>query len=218
MKAVGAVLCWGIALVSAAAQTTPPQSQDPLVVQGRIAMVLRQSSNLFEAGQYDAALERLGSLGGESAQDPTVLNLRGAILTKLGQFDEARRIFILALEADPNSIPAAFNLGELDFIQSDYTAALAVFQSLLNRDPRNELFRLKAVACELKSGNESGAQRIALGLIPAGQTPAWYYAQALFAQSKGQPAEAKKFIKSAHAIYGENVCKLFDESLTPFNL
>lgn len=218
MKAVGAALCWGIAVVSAAAQSPLPPSQDPLVVQGRITMVIRQSSNLFDAGQYEAALERLGALGGDLAQDPAVLNLRGAILTKLGQYDEARRIFNLALEADPNSMPAAFNLGELDFIQGDYPAAQAVFQSLLNRDPRNELLRLKVIACETLSGNVDGAQRVAAALIPAGQTPAWYYAQALFAQNQGQTAEAKKFIKSAHAIYGESVCRLFDESITPFNL
>lgn len=188
------------------------------MVQGRIAMVIRQSSNLFDAGQYAAALERLGSLSGASAKDPAALNLRGAILTKLGKFDEARQIFNLALEADPNSFPAAFNLGELDFIQSDYPAAQAVFQSLLNRDPRNELLRLKVVACELLVGNETGGQRVAVALIPAGQTPAWYYAQAMMAQKQGQLGAAKKYIASARAIYGEDACKLFDESIAPFNL
>lgn len=218
MKAVGAALCWGIAVVSAAAQSALPQTQDPLVLQGRIAMVIRQSSNLYEAGQYDAALERLSALGGEAAQDPAALNLRGAILTKLGQFDEAQRIFGLVLESDPDSLPAAFNLGELQSIKGDYSGALAAFQALLNRDPRNELLRLKVVACELLVGNESEARRVAAALIPAGQTPAWYYAQAMIAQKQEQPGEAKKFIASARAIYGDDACKLFDESIAPFNL
>lgn len=219
MKAVGAALCWGIAVVSAAAQSsTLPPSQDPIVVQGRIAMVIRQSTNLFDAGQYDAALKRLDALSGSLAKDPVALNLRGAILTKLGKFEEARRIFHEALAADPNSLPAAFNLGELDFMQNDYPAARAVFQSLLNRDPRNELLRLKLVACELLLGNETGAQGAASALIPAGQTPAWYYAQAMMAQKKGQPGAAKKYIASARAIYGADTCKLFDESIAPFDL
>jgi Flp pilus assembly protein TadD len=218
MKTIVAV--WGCLAVATSALSQPVAvpSQDQLVMQGRLAMVVRQSSNLYDAGQYEAALDRLGSLSGEEAQDPSVLNLRGAILTRLGQFDEAQRIFELVLDAEPNSLPAAFNLGELQIIQGDYREALSMFQSLLNRDPRNELLRLKVIACELLTGNEAGAQREASALIPAGQTPAWYYAQALLAQKQGRDGEVKKFLNSAHAIYGKDVCKLFDESITPFNL
>ena len=181
-------------------------------------MVIRQSSYLYDAGQYEAALERLGALGGAAAQDPTALNLRGAILTRLGQFDEARRIFRSALEVEPQSFPSAFNLGEIEFIQGNYSGALTAFKSLLDRDPRNELLRLKVIACELLVGDENAAQRTSAALIPAGQTPAWYYAQALFAQKKGDTSQAKKFVTTAKSIYGEDNCKLFDESITPANL
>lgn len=189
-------------------------SDDPLLLQRRLAMVLRQSTKHYEAGEYQAALDRLGAFQGPLAQDLSVLNLRGAILTKLGNYTEARQIFESILATDPNYFPAAFNLGEVQFIAGDYPGALRTFQQIRRRDPRNELVRFKILLGHLLLGEQTEAERIAAGLIPAGSTPAWYYAQAMLARKAGDEARAAKHLAVARSIYEDSGCKLFDESLS----
>lgn len=176
-------------------------------------MVLRQSTKHYEAGEYQVALDRLGALTGPAAQDLSVLNLRGAIFTKLGQYDEARGIFNAILATDPNYFPAAFNLGEVQFVAGDYEGSLETFQRIRRRDPRNELVRFKILVCLLLLNRDDEARKIAQGLIPAGSTPAWYYAQAMLARQAGDEKLANKHLTAARSIYQDAGCKLFDESI-----
>lgn len=196
-----------------AQENTAPPSDDPLLQQRRLAMVLRQSTKHYEAGEYQASLDRLGALQGPLAQDLSVLNLRGAILTKLGRYDEARAIFDSILATDPNFFPAAFNLGEVQFVAGDYTGALETFERIRRRDPRNELVRFKSLVCLLLLNRDDEAQKIANGLIPAGSTPAWYYAQAMIAGKAGDQSAAQKHLTAARSIYQDAGCKLFEESI-----
>jgi len=197
----------------AAQENTAAPSEDPLLMQRRLAMVLRQSTKHYEAGEYQAALDRLSVLQGAFGQDLSVLNLRGAILTKLGRYNEARQLFKSILATDPNYLPAAFNLGEVQFLAGDYESALQSFQSMRRRDPRNELVRFKILLCFLALGRDDEAKKIADGLIPAGSTPAWYYAQAVLARKAGDQKLSNKHLTAARSIYQEANCKLFDESL-----
>lgn len=212
MRRSAAVLLFIVSAAAVCAQATDPAS-DPMLVQRRIALILRQASQYYEAGEYKAALERLGQLGGPAAQDLSVLNLQGAILTKLGDYNQARQLFESILGADPNYFPAAFNLGELQFMQGDYESALASFRAMGSRDPRNELVRFKTMLCHLLLGQDAEAHRVASGLMPAGSTPAWYYAQAMIALKDGDKPRASKHMNAAHEIYGAGNCKLFDESV-----
>jgi Flp pilus assembly protein TadD len=217
-NAIAGLLLALLPLGSAPAQEAAPEpAADPLVMQRRLAMVLRQSTQHYEAGEYEAALDRLGALQGPAAQDLSALNLRGAILTKIGRYDEAAELFRSILSTDPNYFPAAFNLGEVEFIRGDYAAALETFQRMRRRDPRNELVRFKVFLCHLLLKQDGEAGKIARGLIPAGATPAWYYAQAMLARQAGDEAKAQKHLKTARAIYLDDGCKLFDESIAPVN-
>lgn len=212
MRCAAAVLLLAVLGALARAQAPDPES-DPMIVQRRMALILRQASQYYEAGEYKAALEHLGKLGGPAAQDLSVLNLRGAILTKLGDYNQALQLFQSILEADPNYFPAAFNLGEVQFVRGDYAGALASFREMARRDPLNELVRFKIMLCELLVGNDDEARRVASGLVPAGATPAWYYAQAMLALKQGDRRGMEKHTAVARDIYGADACRLFDESV-----
>lgn len=213
MNRPAAVLLLALLSTAEAQQTAPDPAADPLLMQRRLALVLRQSTQHYEAGEYQAALDRLAALQGAAGQDLSVLNLRGAVMTKLGQHDEAAGLFRSILATDPNYFPAAFNLGEVEFLRGNYAGALEVFQGMRRRDPRNELVRFKIFLCHLLLGQEEDAQKMAKGLIPAGSTPAWYYAQAMIARKAGDEKTAKKHLAVARAIYTESGCRLFDESV-----
>ena len=213
MRRTIAALLLALLSTGVAQEAAPDPAADPLVMQRRLAMVLRQSTQHYEAGEYQAALDRLGVLQGPAAEELSALNLRGAILTKLGQYDTARDLFRSVLATDPDFFPAAYNLGEVDFLRGDYAAALETFQRIRRTDPRNELVRFKVFLCELLLGRDEEAAKIARGLIPAGNTPAWYYAQAMLARKAGDEKSAVRHISAARAIYLESGCKLFDESV-----
>ena len=214
--AAGLLFLFGALAPVPAQPASAPAPDDPLLLQRRLAMVLRQSTKHYEAGEYQTALDRLAALQGAPAQDLSVLNLRGAILTKLGRYDEARRLFESILANDPEFFPAAFNLGEVEFIAGNHARALENFQRMRRRDPRNELVRFKIFLCLLSLGKDDEAQKIAAGLTRAGSTPAWYYARAVLARKAGDEAAVRENLSAAVSIYQQSKCQLFDESLETY--
>jgi tetratricopeptide (TPR) repeat protein len=191
----------------------PSPPNDPLIYQRRLAMVVRLATQDYEAGNYQGALDRLAALQGAAAQDLSVLNLRGAVLTKSGDYEGARKVFQGILTTDPSYFPASFNLAEVQFMAGDAAGALEAFRTIRTRDPRNELVLFKVILCHLTLGQEEEARKLSEALIPAGSTPAWYYAQAALARKAGDRRAEAKNIDAALAIYEESNCKLFDESM-----
>ena len=213
-RAAVGLLCIVFATAPVAGQQdTTPQANDALLLQRRVATVLRQSTKYYEAGDYQAALDRLATLQGASGQDLSVLNLRGAILTKLERYDEARELFTAILTTDPNYSPATFNLGHVKFVAGDYEGALQIFQNIPRQDPSNALANFRVLLCLQALGRDDEAGKIAAGLTPVGSTPAWYYAQAMIARKSGDEAAARKYLRVARAIYQEDGCKFFDETI-----
>jgi hypothetical protein len=90
-----------------------------------------------------------------------------------------------------------------------------LFEDMRRREPRNGLVRFKILLCQLLLGQDEEAQKTARSLVPAGSTPAWYYAQAMLARKAGDEASARKHLDAAKAIYESEGCKLFDESIAP---
>lgn len=201
-----AVLACGVVC----AQEAP---DDPLLTQRRLAMVLRQATKHYDAGEYQAALDRLGVVQGPLARDLSVLNLQGAILTRMGQYLEARRVFDSILATQPGYYPAAYNLGEVQFLQGDYAGARDTFRQIRQNDPRNELVRFKEMLCLLKLGEEAEVQRLARTFRVGSGTPAWYYTQAILARREGDRARETRHLAAARRIYGEDGCNLFDQSI-----
>jgi tetratricopeptide (TPR) repeat protein len=214
MKSAAIGLLFVVLVLGAHAQT----ADDPLVAQRRAAMVLRQVNDLYEAGEYQAAADRLAALPPRAAEEPAALNVRGAIYTKLGRYREARQIFLNILESDRNYPPAYFNLGEVQYIQGDHNGALETFRTLARSQPRNELVRFKMFACLVQLGNDDEARKLAASFIPAGSSPAWYYAQAVLARQSGDQRLADKHLRAARTIYSSADCKLFDEAIQSIKL
>jgi len=191
----------------------PPPEQGPLLAQRRLASVLRRGAQLYDAGEYQAAADFLSGVSQPEAGDLALLNLRGAIGSKLGKFDEARKIFSEILAADPTYFPAGFNLGEAKFLQEDYRGALEIFEELHRRDQGNELVRFNMSLCFLQLGNTQDADKMLASLYPLGSTPAWYYAQVVLLRRKNDESGAQKHLRAAHSIFGEKDCRVFDEVL-----
>ena len=195
------------------AQQSAPPSPDPLVEQRRLAALLRQATTAYEKDDFQGAIKLLGSAAGDSADNLSVLNLRAAAMTRLGQHEEAGKIFSEILQADPNYFPAAFNMAEVKFLSGDREGALEAFRQLRRRDPRNELLRFKIYLCLVSLGRQDEAAVTLGAMSPAGLTPSWYYAQAVAARREGNEAKAREYLHAARALHGEKGCALYDEAL-----
>lgn len=205
-------------LACTALQAQEAPETDPLLAGQRLAAVLRRATKQYDRGEYQGAIALLDTLRGEAARDLSVLNLRAAALTKAGQYEQASLIFRQIIDANPDYFPAAFNAAEVQFLSGDREGALEAYRNLRRRDPRNELLRFKVFTCQLSLGRTDDAAETAGAMQRAGLTPSWYYAQALLARRGGDEAKARKHLKAAHSLYGENTCRLFDESVASAGL
>jgi len=208
MKFLAALL-----LLQGAALFAQDAPADPLVMQRRLAALLRQATAAYERGDYQGTVGLLETLSGPPANDLSVLNLRAAALTKIGRHEEATKIFSGILAARPDYFPAAFNLAEVRFLAGDREGALEAFRQLRRRDPRNELLRFKVFLCLVSLGRDEEAAKTSRAMNAAGLTPSWYYAQAVVARRAGDEAKAREHLRAARAIYGDQGCLIYDEAL-----
>ena len=73
----------------------------------------------FRSEAYDSALAKLIEIEKEKPYDPEILNLLGSVYMKKKDFVSATKYFDLSLNKKPGFFPAAFNYGELLFIQKN---------------------------------------------------------------------------------------------------
>ncbi len=110
----------------------------------------------FTVGKVDQALEEFKTL---IALDPSPRSyvFMGLCYRHLGQYDEAKRYLNQSLSADPNNIPALFNLGFIARKQNDYAQAEQYLTRALrlDRDYPEALFELGSVKMDQKKFEEA---------------------------------------------------------------
>ena len=106
----------------------------------------------YGAQKYDEALERLMDLKDRHPSDPLILNLMGSVYIKKLNYQKAEKAFRQALDLEPGFFPAAYNLGELLFLQQKYTLARQYYETMRATDHRHELLQFKVALCDIMSG------------------------------------------------------------------
>lgn len=102
---------------------------------------LAQAAGALANNRADLAEPLVSSVLKEHPADPNALNLMADIARRSGQLEQAERLLFLCVEHSPDSSGHRFNyivvLRGLDKLEQ----ALAQLDELLNRDPKNALFR-----------------------------------------------------------------------------
>ena len=73
--------------------------------------VLESVYGLYTKGQIKEAINQINFLNTKYSNHPILFNLSGACYKSLGQFDEAIKMFRIAIKINPNYAEAHFNLG-----------------------------------------------------------------------------------------------------------
>jgi tetratricopeptide (TPR) repeat protein len=165
----------------------------------------------YGAQKYDEALERLFDLKDNYPSDPLILNLIGSVYTKKLNYQKAEKAFRQALDLEPGYFPAAFNLGDLLFLQQKYGLARQYYETMRATDHRHELLQFKVALCDILAGENERAMKVMNTIKYPGDSPAWYYTHAAYEHHQGNTAKAREYIRGAKFVYGPEKTALFDE-------
>jgi len=180
-------------------------------------------SDYLRGVRWQEALEKLGELEAAVGANHYIENLRGAVFTRMRNFDKARGHFSKALELakghDSEAFHPKFNLAELDFVSKKWDPAREAFQKLL-KDPgkpgtgSDTLINFKIMICDLQQKKPAEADLVIQTFDQYdADSPAYYYANAVKLFIKDDKEGANEWLESAKRIYPKEINEVYNDSL-----
>jgi Flp pilus assembly protein TadD len=173
----------------------------------------------FDAGNFPEALKQLDAIDVRQPDLAASKNLRGVILMRQGNYDQAEAALTEASKIDPKFWNARFNLAEIPFLKKDWAEARKRFEQLLSTGQSDlakeasQLIQYKILLTYLMEGKSNMVDSILAKLELSPDTPAVDYVKAAVALQQKNEAEAKDWISAAEKNYSPQLNKLFAESL-----
>ncbi len=172
-----------------------------LTAEARVTTLLDQSAADIKDRRYELALQRADAALALSPGNPIALNTRGAALTELGRYDEARRTLDEAIKASPDAFPPRFNQGEVIFLEKKYLEAAGHFADLETRIGPAPILKYKLYVCYALAGKTDLAAQMLGRMRYPEDGAAWYFAFAVDRLRSGRAADANELIRAAEAIH-----------------
>ncbi len=179
---------------------------------------LERASDALSRGKLAEAEKLVDSANRIAPDKPDVANLRGALFSRQGKYQEAAQQFNRALQLDPNFQLAKFNLAELALLQGNFDEARNRFTQLQKLDPDSELLQFKLVLCDVLQNREADAISGTEQINFPGHTPAYYFARAAILFRKNQTGEANQYLVNARKYYTQAQCAYFEQALRELKL
>ena len=173
----------------------------------------------FDAGKFPEALKQLDAIDARQPDLAASKNLRGVILMRQGNYDQAEAALTEAARIDPKFWNGRFNLAEIPFLKKDWIEARKRFEQLLSTGQSDlakeasQLIQYKILLTYLMEGKSNMVDSILAKLELSPDTPAVDYVKAAVALQQKNQAEAKDWISAAEKNYSPQLNKLFVESL-----
>lgn len=191
----------------------PAEEKKQLNLSPEYMRLVGESALLFQQEKYTESLDLLKRADAIQLDTPIALNMRGAIATETGKYDEARGYFLRALRDFPDYFAPNFNLGEILFLEKRYAEAREHFQKMLDKAPANELLQYKVFLTYLMEGNTEAARKEMEAIKFPSDTPAYYFANAAWEFSRKNEEDARTWIGSSLRIFGDQANLFFMRSL-----
>jgi tetratricopeptide (TPR) repeat protein len=173
----------------------------------------------FDAGKFPEALKQLDAIDARQPDLAASKNLRGVILMRQHDYDQAEAALTEAAKIDPKFWNARFNLAEIPFLKKDWAEARKRFEQLLSTGQSDlakeasQLIQYKILLTYLMESNSNMVDSILAKLELSPDTPAVDYVKAAVALQQKNESEAKDWISAAEKNYSPQLNKLFAESL-----
>ena len=189
-----------------------------------ILRLMQEAATFIQGIRLQEGLDRLIQIEAITPDLYQTYNLRGAIFTKLRDFEKARAAFRKALELKPGLMEAMFNLAELDFVERHFVEAEKAFRKLKADFPglRAETVKLidyKLFITVLLQSNAAGdaKEKEALAMLDdfdyLDDYPVFYYGKAALAFHQDNKEEAEEWMASARRIYDKATQTIYIDAL-----
>src|SRR5205814_4233339 len=168
---------------------------------------------------FSEALKRLDEIDARQPDVAESHNLRGVILMRQANYDQAEAALQEAVRIDPKFWNARFNLAEIPLLKKDWAGARKRFQQLLSANASDlqgdaaQLIQYKLLLTYLMEGKENMIDSILAKFELSPDTPAVHYANAAIALQQNKTKEAKDWMAQAEKNFSPQLNKLFAESL-----
>ncbi len=212
MTAVAALVVGSFTANSIAADNVAPTKAE-------LEEMYNTAYRAFDAGKFPEALKQLDAIDARQPDLAASKNLRGVILMRQGNYDQAEAALTEAARIDPKFWNARFNLAEIPFLKKDWVEARKRFEQLLSTGQSDlakeasQLIQYKILLTYLMEGKSNMVDSILAKLELSPDTPAVDYVKAAVALQQKNEAEAKDWISAAEKNYSPQLNKLFVESL-----
>lgn len=173
----------------------------------------------FDANNFSEALKQLDEIDARQPDVAESHNLRGVILMRQGNYDQAETALGEAVRIDPKFWNARFNLAEIPFLKKNWAEARDRFQKLLSSNVSDlegdaaQLIQYKILLTYLLERKENMVDSILAKFELSPDTPAVHYANAAIAFQRNNQKEAKDWIATAEKNFSPQLNRLFAESL-----
>jgi tetratricopeptide (TPR) repeat protein len=173
----------------------------------------------FNANNYPQALLDLDAIDARQPDLAESHNLRGVILMRQAQYDQAETSLQKALATDAKFWNARFNLAEIPFLRKNWAEARKRFEGLLQGNAAElqgeaaQLIQYKILLTYLLEGKENMVDSMLAKFELSPETPAAYYANAAVSLQHKNEKEAKDWLAKAEKSFSPQLNKLFAESL-----
>ena len=173
----------------------------------------------FDSNKFAEALKQLDAIDARQPDLAASKNLRGVILMRQGNYDQAEAALQDAARIDPKFWNARFNMAQIPFLKKDWTEARKRFEQLLSSGESDlakeasQLIQYKILLTYLLEGKDNMVDSIQAKLELSPDTPAVDYVKAAVALQQKNQKEAKDWISAAEKNFPPQQNKLFAESL-----
>ena len=173
----------------------------------------------FDSNKFAEALKQLDAIDARQPDLAASKNLRGVILMRQGNYDQAEAALQDASRIDPKFWNARFNMAEIPFLKKDWAEARNRFEQLLSSGESDlakeasQLIQYKILLTYLLEGKDNMVDSIQAKLELSPDTPAVNYVKAAVALKQKNQKEAKDWISAAEKNFPPQLNKLFAESL-----
>ena len=212
MAAVAVMVISSLAVNSFAADNVAPTKAE-------LEEMYNAAYRAFDAGKFSEALKQLDAIDARQPDLAASKNLRGVILMRQGNYDQAETALQEAARIDPKFWNARFNLAEIPFLKKDWPEARKRFEQLLSSGQSDlakeasQLIQYKILLTYLMEGKANMVDSILAKLELSPDTPAVDYVKAAVALQQKNQKEAKDWVSAAEKNFSPQLNKLFAESL-----
>ena len=109
---------------------SPPQQE-------KAKQAYAQGKRLYEAKEYQKALEAFREAIAAEPKYASAYNYLGLTYKKLGLYDEAAEAYVKAIQLQPQNYVFLFNLGMLMYVANSYDNAVTAFQKAIKIKPED---------------------------------------------------------------------------------